>query len=55
MADITMCTSEMCPYKGTCYRIQAEESKLRGWYNFEYTCNEHSGFCDYIPTLKEKN
>lgn len=54
MADITMCTSETCPYKGTCYRAQVEEN-LQNWYNFEYTCNENSGFCDYIPTLKEKN
>lgn len=49
MSDITMCTSEMCPYRDTCYRKRAEPNKnYQSYYNFEYECNEDSGFDSYI-------
>ena len=50
IADITMCTSENCPYKDKCYRTQAKPNSFQSWSNFEYTCNENSGFEDFIPT-----
>lgn len=54
MADITMCTSENCPVRSTCYRQRAKTSQYQSWCNFEYTCNINSGFNDYIPlTVKE--
>lgn len=48
IAEITMCTSENCPYKDKCYRTQAKPNSFQSWSNFEYTCNENSGFEDFI-------
>lgn len=49
MADITMCSSEYCPVKDQCYRATAKPNKFaQSWSNFEYTCNENSGFNDFI-------
>ena len=49
MSDITMCTSIKCPQLNTCYRAQAKPDNLcQSWSDFEYTCNEESGFEDYI-------
>ena len=42
MPDITMCTSENCPYRDKCYRARAEPSKYKSWSNFEYVCNEQA-------------
>ena len=48
MADITMCSSENCPMRDKCYRTQAKGSNYQSWSNFEYVCNENSGFDDFI-------
>ena len=50
MGDITKCTSMTCPYKDTCYRQVNDNSDdiNQSWCNYEYNCNENSGFCDYI-------
>lgn len=48
MPDITMCSSKECPMRGSCYRIRAKPDKLQSWTNFEYFCNENSGFNEYI-------
>lgn len=32
MADITKCTGENCPQKGTCHRFTANENELRQSY-----------------------
>lgn len=50
MADITMCTSENCPMRKECYRIQANPNTHQIWSNFEYVCNENNGFSDFIPS-----
>ena len=47
--DITMCTSENCTEKDRCYRAQAKPSEYQSWSNFEYSCNEDSGFCEFMP------
>ena len=52
MADITKCSSETCPMKNTCYRTTAQNDKLQSWSNFEYTCNEETGFDSYIADEK---
>ena len=52
--DITMCTSINCPEREECYRAQAKADEQQIWCNFEYTCNENSGFCDFI-TMKQKS
>ena len=49
IADITMCSSEVCPMREECYRVRAKPSEYQSWSNFEYRCNEKSGFCDFIP------
>ena len=54
MSDITMCASQNCPEWDKCYRAQAKPDKYQSWSNFEYVCNESSGFQDYIPCPKEK-
>ena len=54
MADITMCVSESCPMRNKCYRVLAKPSEYQIWSNFEYYCNEESGFCEYIKTGVEK-
>lgn len=54
MPDISMCTSENCPMRHSCYRVQAKPSTYQSWSNFEYTCNKDSGFCEYIKLNKEK-
>ena len=47
--DITMCTSEKCPEREKCYRVQAKASEYQSWFNFEYECNEESCFCEFLP------
>ena len=49
IADITMCTSENCEMRDKCYRVRAKPVEYQSWSNFEYRCNEKSGFCDFIP------
>lgn len=46
--DITMCSSETCSERERCYRVMAKPSEYQSWSNFEYTCNENSGFEDFI-------
>lgn len=48
MPDISMCNSDNCPMKDKCYRSTATASKYQSWSNFEYTCNENSGYADFI-------
>ena len=48
IADITMCTSENCPYRDECYRVRAKPGKYQSWSNFEYVCNENSGFENFM-------
>ena len=56
MADITKCTSTECPQRETCYRAQAKADPLwQSYSNFEYVCNEESGFQDYWPVLAKSN
>ena len=55
IADITMYTSENCPYKDKCYMTKAKPSIFQSWSNFEYTCNENSGFEDFIQYVKKSD
>lgn len=49
-----MCTSEYCPMKDKCYRKLAKPNIRQMWNNFEYVCNENSGFADYIKTINKE-
>ena len=55
IADITMCTSGNCPMREECYRVRAKPEKHQSWSNFEYTCNENSGFEDFIHYIKKSD
>lgn len=56
MAHITMCSSLKCPKYDECYRAQAKVNMYgQSWSNFEYTCNESSGFDEFIPINDKKN
>lgn len=55
MADITMCSSNNCPIRASCYRSKANVEKIQSWANFEYTCNENSGFEDFIEMTARRN
>lgn len=48
MTDITMCSSENCPMKNKCYRYESKPNKIQSYSNYEYTCNEESGFDEFI-------
>lgn len=52
MTDIIMCSSDNCPMKSKCYRSNG--TKGLEYFNFEYTCNENSGFCDFILMIKSE-
>ena len=49
-----MCSSENCPMRNKCYRYTARASDWQSWSNFEYTCNEDSGFEDFIKKYYDK-
>ena len=54
IADITMCSSKNCPMKEKCYRTKAKASEYQSWSNFDYTCNENSGFEEFIKYDAQK-
>jgi len=51
MPDITMCMSTECPERKNCYRAMAKPDRYQSYADFEYTCNEESGFEDFMPIL----
>jgi hypothetical protein len=54
--DITKCTSEHCVYRLSCARqSDGTESEYQSWSNFEYVCNEDSGFPDFIKRIDNNN
>ena len=53
MTEITMCSSNYCPVRDKCHRSTATASKYQSWSNFEYTCNENSGYEDFIPAKRK--
>ena len=52
---LTMCTSQNCPMRDKCYRVQAKVDDYQDWNNFEYTCNENSGFENFISVISVKH
>ncbi len=54
MPDITMCMSDKCPKKYTCYRYKVKPDKAQSYSDFIYLCNESSKFCDYIKMNEEE-
>ena len=45
---MTMCTSTECPMKKECYRANSNTNEHQDCFNYEYGCNENSGFEDFI-------
>lgn len=54
MADITMCSTNNCPMRASCYRVKAKDDVYQSWANFEYTCNENNGYPDYVALKNEE-
>lgn len=48
-----MCTSIECPMRKECYRTKLDSGDRQDYFNFEYTCNANSGFCDFIKFPSE--
>lgn len=46
---MTMCTSTECPMRKECYRTVSDSDDRQDYFNYEYSCNENSGFSDFIP------
>ena len=51
---MTMCTSTECPMQKECYRAELDRNDCQEYFNFEYTCNENSGFCDFISVKSNR-
>lgn len=48
-----LCSSENCPIRNECYRNTTKLNENgQTWSNFEYTCNENSGFEEFMKVLK---
>ena len=55
MLDMTMCSSENCPERNRCYRSRATPDRLQSYSNYEYTCNENSGFESFLNIESDNN
>lgn len=55
MGDLVMCTSYECPMRKSCRRHSGISASNSQYYNFEYSCNENSGFADYMTLKINKN
>lgn len=45
---MTACTSTECPMKKECYRANSNTNEHQDCFNYEYGCNENSGFEDFV-------
>lgn len=53
MADITMCTQELCPNAGHCYRTTAAPSAWQSWATFDYSISTDGVVCEhYLPAYR---
>jgi len=53
MADITMCTQELCPNARHCYRVQAKANDWQSMATFNYTVSARGVECDnYMPMYR---
>ena len=56
MIVITTCTSIECPMREKCYRAVTDNDNCYERFNYEYSCNENSGFDDFVSAkLYRKN
>ena len=55
MAIIIMCTSNSCPVKENCYRYEKNPIIIQPCFNYEYDCNEETGFVNFIKKEGESN
>ena len=53
MADITMCTQNLCPNAKHCYRVQATPSDWQIMAAFDYTIGTNGVQCEnYMPMYR---
>lgn len=45
---MTTCTSIKCPVKEVCCRAISDNDSCQTRFNYEYTCNDYTGFPDYV-------
>ena len=45
---MTACTSTECPMREDCYRSSSNTNEHQDCFNYEYGCNENSGFRDFV-------
>lgn len=45
---MTTCTSIKCPVKEVCCRAISDNDNCQARFNYEYTCNDYTGFPDYV-------
>lgn len=55
MADITMCTGEMCARKETCYRFTAPVNEFRQAFFVAPPINMLTGQCEMYWEIKDGN
>lgn len=50
MSELTKCTAIYCPYESQCFRKHNnnQDETTQEYYNYEYECNESTGFSSYI-------
>lgn len=46
---MTMCTSTECQMRKECYRNNSDSDNQQDCFNYEYSCNENSGFSNFVP------
>ena len=52
---MTACTSTECPMKKECYRANSNTNEHHDCFNYEYGCNENSGFQDFVSVKWYRN
>ena len=52
---MTMCTSVECPMRKECSRADSGSGNCQDYFNYEYSCNENSGFDDFCKNISAKN
>ena len=45
---MTTCTGTECPMRQECYKAISDNDKSQDRFNYEYGCNEYSGFGDFV-------
>jgi len=53
MADITMCDTQECDMRNTCYRALATPSDYQSWAIFEFKNGDCDDYIEYVPHTRK--